>query len=253
MYDNRGIDNFTCQHGLRRLPEKRGGHRHRAFLLPALSLILDPFKALAATAPLLLIMDIMAVGCHWKRWIGPPVLTAMTGFSVIGVLCGSLAVPHLPANILKILIGIIGVIYALSNLLPFRGPRYLTSRLPASFAATAMPAYLASFLGGLFNVVNAGSVFYAFSMVHLKLESRVFVATCCALILISNFVRAVGFSLNGMLPPDLIIIALKLIPVIAVFSWLGSRIVARCPPALFRNLVFLLILAMCAKTLSSAF
>lgn len=198
-------------------------------------------------------MDIMAVGCHWKRWIGPPVLTAMTGFSVIGVLCGSLAVPHLPANILKILIGIIGVIYALSNLLPFRGPRYLTSRLPASFAATAMPAYLASFLGGLFNVVNAGSVFYAFSMVHLKLESRVFVATCCALILISNFVRAVGFSLNGMLPPDLIIIALKLIPVIAVFSWLGSRIVARCPPALFRNLVFLLILAMCAKTLSSAF
>ena len=223
------------------------------FLLPALSLIFDPFKALAATAPLLLIMDIMAVGCHWKRWIGPPVLTAMTGFSVIGVLCGSLALPHLPANILKILIGIIGVIYALSNLLPFRGPRYLTSRLPASFAATAMPAYLASFLGGLFNVVNAGSVFYAFSMVHLKLESRVFVATCCALILISNFVRAVGFSLNGMLPPDLIIIALKLIPVIAVFSWLGSRIVARCPPALFRNLVFLLILAMCAKTLSSAF
>ena len=198
-------------------------------------------------------MDIMAVGCHWKRWVGPPALTVMTGLSVIGVLCGSLAVPHLPTNVLKILIGLIGVIYALSNLLPFRGLQYLTSHLPASFAATAIPAYLSSFLGGLFNVVNAGSVFYAFSMVHLKLESRVFVATCCVLILISNFVRAVGFSLNGILPPELIITALKLSPIIAVFSWLGSRIVARCPPSLFRNLVFLLILVMCTKTLSAAF
>ena len=55
-------------------------------------------------------MDIMAVGCHWKRWIGPPALTAMTGFSVvIGVLCGSLAVlASVPADVLKILIGIIG-------------------------------------------------------------------------------------------------------------------------------------------------
>ena len=223
------------------------------FLLPALSLIFDPFKALAATAPLLLLLDIIAVGCHWKRWIAPPVLTVMAGLSVIGVLCGSLAVQHLPANTLKTVIGVIGVTYALSNLLPCRGLHHLTARLPASFAATAIPAYLASFLGGVFNVVNAGSVFYAFSMVHLKLESRVFVATCCVLILISNFVRAVSFFLNGMLPPDLIISALKLIPVIAVFSWLGSRIVARCPPALFRNLVFFLILAMCAKTLLSAF
>lgn len=90
-------------------------------------------------------------------------------------------------------------------------------------------------------------------MVHLKLESRVFVVTCCVLILISNFVRAVGFSLNGILPPELIITALKLSPIIAVFSWLGSRIVARCPPSLFRNLVFLLILVMCTKTLSAAF
>ena len=180
-------------------------------------------------------------------------ILAGKGLSVIGVLCGSLAVPHLPTNVLKILIGLIGVIYALSNLLPFRGLQYLTSHLPASFAATAIPAYLSSFLGGLFNVVNAGSVFYAFSMVHLKLESRVFVATCCVLILISNFVRAVGFSLNGILPPELIITALKLSPIIAVFSWLGSRIVARCPPSLFRNLVFLLILVMCTKTLSAAF
>lgn len=223
------------------------------FLLPALSLIFDPFTALAATAPLLLLMDVIAVACHWKRWIAPPALTIMAGLSVMGVLCGSLAVQHLSANALKAVIGLIGVSYALGNLLPCEGPRRMAARLPASLAATAMPAYLASFLGGVFVVVNAGSVFYAFSMAHLKLEKRAFVATCCVLILISNFIRAVSFFLNGMLSPDLIVSALRLLPVIVLFSWLGSRVVARCPTALFRNLVFLLILVMCARTLLSAF
>lgn len=207
---------------------------------------------MAATAPLLLIMDIMAVGCRWNRWVAP-VPTVMTGLSAVGGLCGIMAVPHLPSTALKILICIIGVTYALSNLLSLKGLQKLSSHMSDSFTATALPAYLAPFPGGLFSVVNTGSVFYAFSIVHLKLEDRVFVASYFVLLLLSNFVRGVGFYLNGILPPELIITALKLLPDIAIFSWIGSRIVTHCPPVLVRNLIFLLVLAMCAKTPTSTF
>ena len=117
-----------------------------------------------------------------------------------------------------------------------------------------MPAYLASFLGGLFNVVNAGSASQRFQHGASQTGEPGFRRHLLRVDPDQQFRQSRRlFPERHVVPPDLIIIALKLIPVIAVFSWLGSRIVARCPPALFRNLVFLLILAMCAKTLSSAF
>jgi len=221
------------------------------FLLPALSLIFDPFSALALTVPLLLVMDTFTVICHWKRWTDSKTLGILVAIATVGVVAGVIAVPYLPVRGLKLLIGIVGIMYSLSNLFQVSCINFLTSRLPASFLEGKHPAYVGAFLGGLFNAINAGGVFHAFSAMHLRLESRAFVSTTSVIILCNSLAKTIGFSINGVLPWEFIFLAVKLIPVIAIFTWLGSRITTKLSPAMFRKTIFLLIFIMCAKTLWS--
>lgn len=221
------------------------------FLLPVLSMRFEPFIALGMSVPLLLTMDIFAVTYHWNRWISPPLLVRMASCAIVGIFCGTVIIPYLSTRVLAFLIGITGTCYALSNLLPGKG---ILARLPLSFSHHANASiYVAMFFGGLFNTINAGSLFYAYALMHLHLENRLFIASLSLLSFTGNFVRAIGFYNNGLVSTDMLFMSIKFLPIIVVCSWLGGRYLPKLPQRAFRAMIYLLILAVSGKMLLSYF
>lgn len=220
------------------------------FLLPTLGIAFDPFSALALSVPLLLIMDVLAVGCHWRRWLDPPAIIWMAALAMLGILCGVVAIPHLPGDVLKVLIGGVGVCYAACNLLrPFRAkPR---GRQAPLYGRPSISTYLAIFLGGILNTINAGSILYSHALMQLKLDNRIFVATICILNFTGNFTRGIGFYHSGILTQDMMLLSIKFTPIIVLCSLIGGKYIPRLSPKIFCNIIYVLIFMVSCNMLLS--
>ena len=217
------------------------------FLQPTLTLIYDPFTALALSSPILLFSDTIGLFTYWREWIEWRKLAFLLAACSIGSAIGIMTVPFVTAEYMKLVVGLCGLSFVASKIIP--------SQKNLNFAPVSLTVlFLAAVLGGFFNAVaNAGGIFFAYCCLRINLDPRRFVATIVIVVLTTSLFKVPGYVLIGILSFNQILHCLPLIPLVLAGALLGSRCNRHLNPKLFRTLVLIVIGIMSTSTLLSLF
>ena len=120
-------------------------------------------------------------------------------------------------------------------------------------AATTRSAVLGGALsGGMAGLVGTGGAVRGMTLAAFDLRKEVFIATSAAIDMAIDLSRAAVYARNGYIHAhDLVWVPLLAVVAIAG-TWIGKRILARMPQALFRRTALLLVFAIGLVTLVQA-
>ena len=151
--------------------------------VPILSLVMLPTTATALMLPILCLMDVIALWTYWGKWHALNMRILVVA-GVIGIAIGTVTFRYLHPEAIRILIGLIAVLFALRHWL-------------RSAAATREPAQPSIAKGGFWGTVagftsfvsHAGAPPVAVYLLPQRLDKTVYQATTVTLFLAVNYAK----------------------------------------------------------------
>ena len=190
--------------------------------VPLMALVIPPFQAAAIMLPILCLMDLTGLAAYWRRW-DPRSLRIMIPGALAGILLGALTVRWISEDMLRILIGLIAVTFALNHWLGAK-ERYAGYRpggvLAGRFwgAATGFTSFAA----------HAGGPPAAIYLLPQRMDKTLFVGTTVVLFTLVNYVKLIPYAWLGQFHVSNLLTALVLLPLaplgILLGVWLHKRV-----------------------------
>ena len=195
---------------------------------PILALVLDPTQALAMMLPLLMLMDVSALGPYWKKWNWPDAKLLIMG-CVPGVALGVWLFKIADADLLRLMIGILSIVFVVWQVAKSRGyVRTYSSQLPAWAGVFAgAVAGFTSFIS------HAGGPPAAVYLLSQKLTKTEYQATTVIVFWVINIAKVVPYAFLGMFTVSTGQAVLALAPVAIIGVWLGVKAHRIFPEKLF--------------------
>ncbi|WP_240126992.1 sulfite exporter TauE/SafE family protein [Thermomonas alba] len=219
-----------------------GGFGSSVFFVPIANFYFDFQSVLGITALFHLASNLSKLGL-FRAGIDRGLLLRMGLPAVAFALLGGLASAWIETRGLTVLLALF--LIALSGWMLLR-PRW---KVRASAGNAVLGGVLS---GGMAGLVGTGGAVRGAVMAAFDLRKDVFVATSAAIDLAIDLSRAAVYARNGYIHShDLVWIPLLAVVALAG-TWLGRRILARVPQALFRRIALLLVLAIGLVTLGQA-
>lgn len=211
--------------------------------VPILSLVMSPVQAAAIMLPLLILMD----GFSLKAWWGHQnnhYLWILIPPAIAGIVTGYLLFEQLNEDMLKLVLGIMSLLFAIWGLSNGMQRVRLGSRLAGRvFGAIAG---LTSF------VAHAGGPPVNIYLLAKKLPKEQFLATAVIFFAVINMIKLVPYALLNQFNYDNLLVAGLLMP----FGWIGVRlglvIQRKINDALFYRIILVLLLAIGFKLVFDA-
>ncbi len=219
--------------------------------VPLMSLYIAPPQAAGIMLPILCAMDLFGVHAYRGRWSRAHLRSLVPG-ALVGIALGGLAFGALSVNTIRLVLGIIAVVFALNQ-----GLR-LTERLAARLAAKrAPPGPIAGAIWGAASgftstLAHAGSPPFAIYMLPQKLDRTTLVATSALFFLIVNYVKLVPYALLGQLNQSNLAAALMFAPLAPLGIWLGVWLHRRMNDRAFYAISYALLFATGVKLIWDA-
>ena len=211
--------------------------------VPILSLVMSPVQAAAIMLPLLILMDGFSLKAWWgqqsNHYLGlliPPAIT--------GIVAGYLLFEYLNEEMLKLVLGVMSLLFALWGL--GNGMQLVTfgSRLAGRLFGAI--AGLTSF------VAHAGGPPVNIYLLAKKLPKAQFLATAVIFFAVINVVKLVPYAMLNQFNTDNLLIAALLMP----FGWVGVRlglvIQRKLNDKVFYRIILVLLLAIGIKLIADA-
>lgn len=195
--------------------------------VPILSLVVDPRIAAAVLLPVLCLIDLMSLKAYWGRWhrLNMRILIAA---AMIGILAGALTFRHLDADAIRVLIGVIAILFALRTWLGAR-----RSDRPAS-APNALRGGLWGAVAGFTSFVSHnGGPPVAVYLLPQKLDKTLYQATTVVFFAAINYVKLVPYWLLGQFPATNLTVSAALFPLAVAGTLLGVWLHTRISDRLF--------------------
>ncbi|MCH8550929.1 MAG: sulfite exporter TauE/SafE family protein [Natronospirillum sp.] len=190
--------------------------------VPLMALVIPPFQAAAIMLPILCIMDLAGLKAFWKKWDNRNILIMIPG-SVLGILIAFLTYRWVSDDHLRILIGVIAVVFALNYYLN-RAPEGSTPALPSWTRGT----FWSTVAGFTSFSAHAGGPPMNMYLLPQRLDKTLFVGTTVMFFTVVNYVKLVPYALLGQFDTTNLMTALVLGPlaIFGVYSgyWLHKRI-----------------------------
>lgn len=204
--------------------------------VPLMSLAISPFDAAAILLPMLCIMDIAGLKAYWKRWDRRNLVIIIPG-GLVGVAIAALTYRWVDEQMLRLLIGIIAVAFALN----YYGQAFRRVR-------AARPASRSR--GGFWSVVAGFTSFSAHSggppisvyLLPQQLDKTLFVGTTVVFFAFINYIKLIPYALLGQFRPEILFNAVLLAPVAVVGVYLGLWLHHRLSERWFYRLCYALLL-----------
>ncbi|VVN85877.1 sulfite exporter TauE/SafE family protein [Pseudomonas fluorescens] len=199
--------------------------------------ILILFLPLSKIVPLLVLLDFVAAFGNWlpsRREVARPELLRLLPCMALGCTLGVIFLLNLKSDVLLLLMGLFISAYAIYSLAVKIRPTQLA-------AGWAIPM---GTVGGLFGALfGSGGFLYAIYL-NSRLPKDAARATQSALISCSTVVRLSLFLLAGVYAElPLLLLALCLLPAMALGLWIGRRLIMKLSREAFVRLVTWLVLA----------
>lgn len=181
--------------------------------VPLLSLAISPVQAAGIMLPVLIFTDLFGFSQFWKR-ADFRVLSTMIGGGLAGTLIGWATFRLLDDNYVRILVGLIAVIYPLS--------RWLLPINPKPAAPGAVRGSLWTSISGYTSfVAHAGGPPVLVYLMSLRLDRAVLSATNGVFFTFLNLIKLPPFAMLGQLNLSNLGTALVLAPLVPVGVRLG--------------------------------
>jgi hypothetical protein len=213
--------------------------------VPVLSLVISPVTAAGLLLPIYVVSDIFGLYAY-RRAFDRRVVAIVAAGMTVGVAFGWATARITPEPVVTGIVGLIGLVFALSMLLRRPGPvRPRPARLGAGL-------FWGSLTGFTSFVSHAGAPPYQVYAQPLGMPKAVFAGTATVAFAYVNAIKLVPYWALGQLSPGNLQVAawLALPAALAVFA--GVRLVRVLPERLFFRLVTWSLLALSVKLLWDA-
>ena len=208
--------------------------------VPLMSIVIPPPVAAGIMLPILCTMDIFGVRAYWKRWSKEILLTMVPG-SLIGITLGGLVFGMLSVNAIRLIVGLIAVLFALNKWLN------LSSHIAKALAFhQRSPGKVFGAMCGLFSgltstLTHVGGPPFAVYIYSLNLDKTLIVATSSVFFCIGNYVKLIPYFFLGQLNLSNLSTSLVLLPLAPLGVWMGIWLHKRIPERAFLRVSYTLL------------
>ncbi|MFL3648324.1 MAG: sulfite exporter TauE/SafE family protein, partial [Oceanospirillaceae bacterium] len=148
--------------------------------VPLMALAVSPLQAAAILLPILCVMDVFAIRKFWRQWDVTNIVIMLPA-GCVGVLVGSLTFSYLNEGHVRLLIGLLALIFALNFWLKSAGS---IQKEPNYIKGTFW-----SVIGGFTSFgIHSGGPPVNIYLLPQKLHPKVFMGTCAMFFWITNYV-----------------------------------------------------------------
>lgn len=188
--------------------------------VPLMSILIAPPEAAGIMLPILCAMDIFSVYAYRGQWSRHHLRVLLPG-SIIGVALGGVAFGMLSVNLIRLLLGLISVIYTLNKWLRLseRISQRLAMRERAPGPVTGAICGLLS--GFTSTLAHSGGPPFAVYIYSQKLDKTLIVATSAVFFCVGNYLKLIPYYLVGQLNTGNLATSLVFAPLAPLGVWLG--------------------------------
>ncbi len=208
--------------------------------VPVLALVISPVAAASLLLPVYVVSDMFGLWAY-RREFDWRILAIMVPATTAGVTLGYATARVVPEDFVTLLVGVIGVSFALNLLLR---PKVEGPPRPARVAPGLFWGVVTGFVSF---VSHSGGPPYQVYTLPLGLRKAVFAGTSTILFAYVNAIKLIPYYLLGQFSAENLHVALLLMPGSALAVFAGVRMVKLLPEALFFRLVIWALLAVSVK------
>ncbi len=198
--------------------------------VPVLALVISPVTAAGLLLPVFVLSDMFGLWAYRREFDGR-VLAILIPAASVGVFVGYLTARVVPEDWVTLLVGVIGVVFALNLIL-----RPKVSSEPRR-AEVAPGLFWGAITGFVSFVSHSGAPPYQVYTLPLGLRKAVFAGTSTILFAYVNAIKLIPYYLLGQFSTENLHVAVLLMPAAALAVFAGVRLVKVLPEALFFRLV----------------
>lgn len=210
--------------------------------VPLMSIAIAPPEAAGIMLPILCAMDVFSVYAYRGRWSREHLRILLPG-SLIGIALGGLAFGMLSVNMIRLIVGLIAVLFTLNKWLS------LTDHIARLLAVRQRPpGRLFGMVCGLFSgltstLAHSGGPPFAVYIYSLKLDKTQIVATSAVFFCIGNYLKLIPYYFLGQLNTGNLSTSLLFSPLAPLGVWLGLWLHKRIAEQTFFQVSYALLLA----------
>ncbi len=198
-----------------------------------LALVTTPTQAIGMMLPLLIVMDLGTLKPFWRKWDWPRARVMMLG-AVPGVVLGAALYSITDEDVLRLLIGLLALVFVAWQILPkrtLRGANFSTAIGFLSGVVTGFTSF----------VSHAGGPPAAMYLLSQRLDKTTYHATMTLLFWLVNAAKVLPYAFLGIFTADTLKADLVLLPFALFGVWLGVRAHHVIPERAFFALTYVLL------------
>ena len=205
--------------------------------VPLMSMFIAPPEAAGIMLPILCAMDLFGVHAYRGRWSREHLRVLLPG-ALVGIGAGALAFGALSVDVIRLLIGLIAVTFALNRWFALTARVATRITTPGRLAG----AFWGAASGFTSTLAHAGGPPFAVYMLPQRIDKTLLVGTSAVFFLAVNYVKLVPYAFLGQLNAANLTTALIFAPLAPLGIWLGVWLHRRVPEAPFYNISYALLL-----------
>jgi hypothetical protein len=214
--------------------------------VPLMALTIPPLQAAAILLPILCIIDIFSVWAYRKVWDRSNLRILLPG-ALVGILIGTLTAGLFDSAAIRLVLGIICVVFSLNHWL---GRRTLHEGASPS-------ALKGGFWGGVSGftsfLAHAGGPAVNIYLLPQKLDKALFVGTTVMFFAFVNFVKLLPYAWLGQFNTSNLAASALLAPLVPFGVWLGLSMNRRISVTWFYRVAYALVFIVGLKLLWDGF
>jgi uncharacterized membrane protein YfcA len=199
--------------------------------VPSLSLFFAPAEIVPSIMILAIIAGLQLIPKIWRKVDWRLLLPTLLG-AAIGTPLGTWLLAGVPADGMRVLIGLAVLAAAFAVQLGFRFARRPHAAVNAGFGA------IAGLTGGAAAMPGPSVIFLFLAMPIAHAAGR---ASLILFFQVSAMMSAVSASFGGLMPVHALILGAALIPAMLIGNWLGDRVFDQASAKTYRRVVVLLL------------
>lgn len=208
--------------------------------VPILALTTAPSQAVAIMAPILITMDLLGLAFYRNR-TDRRILRIILPAGLAGTLIGWALFSHLSDHWIRVMLGVISLVFVAWN---------LSKTKPAVEHPSRAKGWFWAGLSGLTSfVAHAGSPPLSVYLLGLKIDKEAYVGTVAMFFLTMNLLKVVPYWELGLFTPAALSTAAWMVPVAFAGIWTGVMLQRRVSPARFFQIANLMLLISGTKLL----
>jgi uncharacterized membrane protein YfcA len=210
--------------------------------VPLMALVIPPQQAAAIMLPVLCVMDLFNIW-HYRSRFDRDNLIILLPAALVGILVGTFTFRYLSSAQIRILIGIISVLFVANFFLGKRNSEKQNGPNRIKGSLWGVVAGFTSF------GVHAGGPPVNIYLLPQRLEKTLFVGTTVVFFTIVNYIKLIPYYFLGQLNGNNLLTSLVLTPLAPLGVWLGIKLHDRVNERLFYNLAYFFLMVTGVKLL----